>query len=154
MPSTLHSIVDRILRPQAGPEAPPNLLVTASIFGSGLPSSTGSALGPASAGPSIAVIPKRPVKLSSGVSAGLLLGLIQPQYPAIAKAARVEGIVIVHAIISKSGRIESATAVSGPQMLQGAALEAVRSARYRPFQLNGEPTEVDTNITINFRLSA
>lgn len=104
------------------------------------------ALGPASkAGPT---------RISLGVSAGLLLAPIQPIYPAIAKAARQEGTVVIHAIISKDGRIESANAVSGPTILQGAALEAVRSARYRPFRLNGEPTEVDTTFSIIFHLGS
>ena len=95
-----------------------------------------------------------PTRISLGVSAGLLLAPIQPIYPAIAKAARQEGTVVIHAIISKDGRIESANAVSGPTILQGAALEAVRSARYRPFRLNGEPTEVDTTFSIIFHLGS
>lgn len=95
-----------------------------------------------------------PTRISLGVSAGLLLAPIQPIYPAIARAARQEGTVVIHAIISKDGRIESANAVSGPTILQGAALEAVRSARYRPFRLNGEPTEVDTTFSIIFHLGS
>ena len=95
-----------------------------------------------------------PARISLGVSAGLLLAPIQPIYPAIARAARQEGTVVIRAIISKDGRIESANAVSGPTMLQGAALEAVRSARYRPFRLNGEPTEVDTTFSIIFHLGS
>jgi periplasmic protein TonB len=99
--------------------------------------------------------PVRPVvaHISTGVSAGLLLAPIQPIYPAIAKAAHQEGIVTVHAIISKTGTIESASATSGPMMLQQAALEAIRRARYRPYLLNGLPTEVDTIFVVNFRLS-
>ncbi len=95
-----------------------------------------------------------PTPISQGVSAGLLLAPIQPVYPRIAIAAHTEGTVIIHAIISKAGTIESANAVSGPIMLQGAALDAVRSARYRPYRLNGEPTEVDTTFSIVFRLSS
>ncbi len=59
---------------------------------------------------------------------------------------------MVEAIISKAGRIESLNVVSGPQMLRGAALEAIRAARYQPYRLNGEPTEVQTTITVNFRM--
>jgi protein TonB len=65
----------------------------------------------------------------------------------------MEGTVIIHAIISKDGHIESANAVSGPPMLQGSALEAVRAARYRPYLLTGLPTEVDTTFSIVFRLN-
>ena len=97
---------------------------------------------------------KKPGRLaiSSGVSAGLLLAPIQPVYPPIAKAAHVEGTVVVEAVISKTGTIESLHVVSGPAMLQNAALDAIRAARYRPFRLNNEPTEVQTTITVNFRM--
>ena len=62
----------------------------------------------------------------------------------------MQGTVTLHAIISKTGTIESLTAVSGPEMLKSAALEAVQGWRYKPYLLNGEPTEVDTQITVNF----
>jgi protein TonB len=91
-------------------------------------------------------------RVSNGVSAGNLIAPIRPEYPQIARAAHVEGTVIIDAIISRSGSIESARILSGPPMLQRAALDAVRQARYRPFLLNGQPTEVQTTITINFRM--
>jgi protein TonB len=72
----------------------------------------------------------------------------------IAKAAGVQGTVIIQANISKSGAIERAHVVSGPAMLQAAALEAVRSARYRPYMLDHQPTEVETTFSINFRLGS
>jgi protein TonB len=84
--------------------------------------------------------------------AGMLLSPIRPVYPVIAKAAGVSGTVVVEAVISKSGTIESLHVISGPGMLREAALDAIRSARYQPFRLNGEPTEVQTTITVNFRL--
>jgi protein TonB len=96
----------------------------------------------------------KPITLSRGVSAGLLLGPIQPEYPAIARISRSEGTVVIQAIISKSGRIESAHVLSGPVLFQASALQAVRAARYRPYLLNDEPTEVETTITITFRLSS
>jgi protein TonB len=98
--------------------------------------------------------PTKPVRVSAGVSAGLLVQPIRPVYPGIAKAAHMEGAVVIEAIISKSGQIESAHVISGPAMLQRAALEAVRAARYSPYRLNGEATEVETTITINFRLGS
>jgi protein TonB len=75
-------------------------------------------------------------------------------YPAIAKAAGVQGTVVMEAVISKAGRIESLRAVSGPEMLRNSALEAAGAARYRPYLLNGEPTEVQTTITVVFKLGS
>jgi protein TonB len=82
----------------------------------------------------------------------MLLAPIRPVYPAIAKAAGVQGTVVVEAVISRKGTIESLRVVSGPPMLQSAAMDAIRAARYQPFRLNGEPTEVETRITVNFRM--
>jgi len=82
----------------------------------------------------------------------MLLSPIRPVYPPIAKAAGVSGTVVVEAIISKAGTIESLYAVSGPEVLRVAALDAIRAARYQPYRLNGEPIEIQTTITVNFRL--
>ena len=95
---------------------------------------------------------KKAVRVSGGVTAGLLAEPIRPVYPAIAKAARVEGEVVVAATISAEGRIEGLRVVSGPEMLRDAAMEAIRRARYRPFLLNGEATAVETTVTVNFRM--
>jgi len=86
------------------------------------------------------------------VADGLLITPIRPVYPSIAKAARVQGTVVVAAIISRMGTIDNMRVISGPVMLQQAALDAIRAARYQPFQLNGSPTEVQTTISVNFRL--
>jgi len=96
--------------------------------------------------------PKGPTRVSAGVVSGLILSKTQPVYPPIAKAAHVSGTVVLHALISKTGTIENLTVVSGPEMLRAAALDAVRSWRYKPYLLNGEPTEVDTTVTVNFNL--
>jgi protein TonB len=107
-------------------------------------------------GPVVSMAPTRapatPLAVSTGVLQGMLIAPIRPVYPVIAKAAHVEGTVVVEAVISRKGTIESLRVVSGPQMLQSAALDAIREARYRPFRLNGEPTEVQTTITVNFRM--
>jgi periplasmic protein TonB len=95
-----------------------------------------------------------PVSVSQGVLAGYLLNPIRPEYPPIARAVHVEGTVIIHAIISKSGHVENPQVISGPPMLQAAALEAVRNARYRPYLLNQQPTEVETTFSINFHLGS
>jgi len=106
-------------------------------------------------GPVVSVGPARapaPLSVSTGVLQGMLLAPIRPVYPVIAKAAHVEGSVVVEAVISRQGTIESLHVVSGPQMLQQAALDAIREARYRPYRLNGEPTDVQTTITVIFRM--
>lgn len=115
-----------------------------------------ASIGPSTTiGPRVVIAAKPgPLNISRGVSAGMLLQPIQPVYPAIAKAAHQEGTVIIHAIISREGRIESASVVSGPGLLTGAALDAVRNAHYRPYRLNGEPTEVETTFSINFRMTS
>ncbi len=119
----------------------------------GLPSGIGVGDGH---GPAVSVTtpkpPTAPLHISSGVSDGMLLAPIRPAYPAIARAAHVEGSVVVEAVISKAGVIERLHVVSGPPMLQNAALDAIREARYRPYRLNGEPVEVQTTITVNFRI--
>jgi len=104
------------------------------------------------AGQPAATAPTKPKPVSSGVLAGNLIAPIRPEYPQMARITHTEGTVIVDAIISRGGAIESAHVLSGPPLLQAAALAAVRQARYRPFLLNGQPTEVQTTITINFRM--
>jgi periplasmic protein TonB len=88
----------------------------------------------ASHGPSVSVAPARtdPLHISWGVSQGMLIAPIRPIYPAIAKAAHVEGKVIVEAIISRTGTIESLHVVSGPPMLRRAAIDAIRQPAINP----------------------
>ncbi|HZQ92573.1 MAG TPA: TonB family protein [Terriglobales bacterium] len=93
------------------------------------------------------------VRVSQGVTTGNLIHDVKPIYPAIAKAARVQGAVVLQAIISKQGTIEGLRVASGHPMLVQAALDAVKQWRYKPYILNGEPVEVETQITVNFTLS-
>jgi protein TonB len=96
----------------------------------------------------------KPMPVSSGVSAGNLIAPIRPEYPQIARITRTEGTVVIDAVISRTGFIERAQVLSGPPMLQAAALASVRQARYHPFLLNGQPTEVQTTVTIVFRMGS
>ena len=96
--------------------------------------------------------PVQRIRVSSGVAAGNLINKINPIYPTMAKTARIQGSVILQATISKSGAIENVHSVSGHPMLVPAAIDAVRQWRYRPYLLNGEPVEVETQITVNFTL--
>jgi protein TonB len=103
-------------------------------------------------GPKVkAAVPKK-VNISAGVAVGMLIQKTQPVYPPIAKAARVSGTVVLQATISKSGQIEGLHVISGPAMLQQAALDAVRSWRYKPYLLNNEPVEVETTVNVIFTL--
>jgi protein TonB len=113
----------------------------------GLPDSIGTAV------PSqVRVSPAKTLAISSGVMAGNRLSGADPQYPAIARAARVQGTVVLAATISRSGVIENLRVISGPPMLVSAAQEAVRTWRYRPYLLNGEPVGVETTVRVVFTL--
>ena len=125
--------------------------------GPGVPSLVGSGPGGGS-GTSVTVKPvggdgSGKVRLSQGVTAGMLLAPIRPDYPQIAKASRTEGVVVLTAIIDKNGRIVGLQVLSGPPMLRQAAADAVREARYRPYLLNGQATEVETTISVNFKMT-
>jgi periplasmic protein TonB len=112
----------------------------------------GSVFGGSSSGPKVkAELPKK-VNISAGVAVGLLLQKTTPIYPPIAKAARVSGTVVLQATISRTGSIENLRVVSGPAMLQQAALDAVKTWRYRPYLLNNEPVEVETTVNVIFTL--
>jgi periplasmic protein TonB len=93
------------------------------------------------------------VRVSQGVSAGLLVRRVNPTYPPLARQARIQGQVVLHAVISKDGSIEGLTLVSGHPMLAPAAIEAVKQWKYKPYLLNGEPVEVDTEVLVNFTLA-
>ncbi len=78
---------------------------------------------------------------------------VDPIYPPLAKQARIQGEVILRVEISKSGDVENMQLVSGHPMLAPAAIDAVKQWKYAPYLLNGNPVEVDTQVTVNFTLS-
>ncbi len=96
--------------------------------------------------------PTRPLRVSHWAE-GNIVHQVQPRYPQLAVAAGVQGTVRLRAIISKTGTIENLTVISGHAMLITAAVDAVRQWRYRPYLLNSEPIEVETEITVNFTLA-
>lgn len=93
------------------------------------------------------------VRVSAGVTSGLLIRKVNPNYPPLARQARISGTVVLHAVISKDGSIEGLQLVSGHPMLAPAAIEAVKQWKYKPYLLNGEPVEVDTEVQVNFTLA-
>lgn len=94
------------------------------------------------------------VRVSQGVTQGMVLSKVQPIYPADAKAARIQGSVVIGVVIGKDGNIQSERLVSGHPLLAPAAMDAVKQWKYRPYLLNGQAVEVDTQVTINFTLMA
>ena len=97
--------------------------------------------------------PARRVRISQGVSTGLLVSKVPPIYPPAARDARIQGSVVMKAVISQTGDVISLELVSGHPMLAPAALEAVRQWKYRPYLLNGNAVEAETQVTMNFTLS-
>ena len=83
---------------------------------------------------------------------GMLIRKVEPTYPPLARAARIQGSVVLAAVISKAGTIDNLRLISGHPMLVPAAINAVSQWRYRPYVLNGDVIEVDTQITVNFLL--
>jgi periplasmic protein TonB len=93
------------------------------------------------------------VRVSSGVSQGLLLKKVTPLYPEAARQAGIQGHVVLGAVIGKNGDIESLTLISGDPALTDAATGAVRQWKYKPYLLQGQPVRVETQILVNFTLS-
>jgi protein TonB len=91
------------------------------------------------------------LRISQGVSQGLLIKRVQPKYPSNALAVHAQGAVQIEATINKEGNVTNLKVLSGDSILARAAVEAVRQWRYKPYYLNGEPVEIQTQITINFK---
>jgi len=104
---------------------------------------------PEQAAPS--TVPQR-VRVSAGVAQGLLVSKVNPIYPQEAKDAHLQGSVILQVIVDKEGNVAKIQLISGHPMLAPAAIEAVKQWKYRPYLLNGNPVEVDTQVTVNFTL--
>ena len=149
-PSYIPTITPKIDDSVLGPPAPdlPNVR-----FGRGGPDAI-----PYGLGTNLPVVvakppaPTHPLKISHWAE-GNLIYRVQPIYPPLARQARIQGAVQLRAIISKMGTIERLVVESGHPMLAGSAVEAVRQWRYRPYLLNDEPVEIETEITVNFVLS-
>jgi protein TonB len=156
-PSRIPKKVEMIKEEEAPPPAP-----TGGVVGGipgGIPGGQlGGVIGGIISSTSMAAVPKlEPVKrirVSQGVTQGLLIRKIQPPYPAIALAARITGVVELKAIIGKDGTIKELQALSGPPLLIPAAINAVKQWHYRPYLLNGEAVEVETSVTVTFQFAS
>jgi protein TonB len=143
-------------------EAPPPLAIESGGVVGGVPGSVGGVIGGIiSATSNISAVPKlalpaapKRIRVSQGVTSGLLIRKIEPCYPIIARSAHVEGQVVLKAIITKDGRIQDLQLISGHVLLAPAALDAVKRWLYKPFLLNGEPVEVETTVTVTFQLQS
>jgi periplasmic protein TonB len=98
-------------------------------------------------------MPKR-VSIGTGVMAAKIIRKVAPEYPALAKAAHIQGTVLIEAIIGKDGKVADLRTIGGPSMLLQAALNAVRSWEYQPYLIEGEPVEVETQINVVFWLGS
>jgi periplasmic protein TonB len=136
--------------PQVGPSGPYAPGPSGPGSDVGLLNSLATATGPLMpAAPAVRIAPIR----ISHMSEGDVIRKVLPTYPPLARGARIQGQVILQAVISKQGTIENLRLVTGHPMLVPAAIEAVRQWRYRPYILNNDPVEVETQITVNFSLA-
>lgn len=144
-------------------EAPPPMAATGGVVGGvpgGIPGGQlGGVIGGIVNATSVAVpkfvpvLPQR-VRISQGVTKGLLVHRVEPTYPPLARSARVQGEVVLSAVIDTNGQITNLQLVSGHPMLVPSAINAVREWRYKPYLLNGQPVEVETTITVIFSLQS
>jgi protein TonB len=151
MPRRIPTAISRVVD-----SGPPNLVAGSEMEGGNGSGPPGALFGAANS-PSEPQIhlakPAGPIRVSAGVAAGQLVVPIRPVYPAIALAARIQGTVVIEATIASQGTVDNLHVLSGPPLLVNAAVTAVRAARYRPWMLSGQPVEVETTISVVFRLN-
>jgi len=107
---------------------------------------------PQAAAPKKVETPQR-IKVGGNVQAAMVKHRVNPVYPALAKSARVSGVVHLAAVIAKDGTIQELHSLGGPTLLIQAAMDAVKQWVYQPTMLNGEPVQVETTIDVNFTLN-
>ena len=124
------------------------------VSGPGLASPVGPPVAPPAPPPPPPVpsFKATPVRLGGDVQAANLIHQVNPVYPALARQTRIQGVVVMEAVISKDGSVDRLRVISGHPFLSQAAIDAVKQWRYRPTMLNGEPVDVITTITVTFTL--
>ena len=93
------------------------------------------------------------VRISQGVAMALVADKVPPEYPAEAREQHIQGNVLLRVIVGKEGNVENVQLISGHPLLAAAAIDAVKQWKYRPYLLNGEPVEVQTQVLVNFTLA-
>ncbi|MGP0018703.1 MAG: energy transducer TonB [Candidatus Sulfotelmatobacter sp.] len=92
------------------------------------------------------------VRVSQGVSQGLLIKRVQPDYPEAARQGHIEGTVVLQTIIDANGNVEEVTVTSGPPLLAPTAVDAVKQWKYKPYTFNGQPVKIETQVVVPFQL--
>jgi protein TonB len=96
--------------------------------------------------------PPAPIPVGGDVRQARLISSIPPLYPALAKTQHIEGAVRVDALVDENGRVSSMKVVSGPTLLQQAAMDAVRQWKYQPATLDGKAVPMHLTVTLQFKL--
>jgi protein TonB len=157
IPKTIAQVKDE-------PEQPPSAAGVVGGVPGGIPGGTmGGVLGGIIGGVLSAATPPPPpppkpqtprrIRVGGQVESARLIFQPKPEYPPLAKMARIQGVVRLDAIISKDGTIQDLRVLQGHPLLVKAALDAVQRWRYQPTLLNGEAVEVSTEIDVNFTLA-
>jgi len=141
----------KIIKEEENP--PQNAGVMGGVVGGVPGGSAGGVIGGIIGSTNVPKMAVQRMRVSAGVIEGNLVKKVTPTYPPLAKTARIQGDVVLQAVISKDGNIENLRVVSGHPMLVQSALDAVRQWKYKPYVLNGEPVVVDTTITVKFNLT-
>ena len=137
-------IAGQIKKTAVTEEAPPSAPSPVSLDDNN--SVPGSVFG---SGPKTKVVP-HVVAISAGVAAGMIIHKTPPVYPKFAQDAHITGTVVLKATITKQGAIEGIQVLSGPKLLAPSAVDAVRTWKYKPYMLDGQPVAVETNVTVVF----
>ena len=149
IPSKIRMIAEAELPPELAPSG--DAAAGADIL-QGLAPTAARAVPAPPAAPVTATPPR--LSVMATIEAAKLIAQTQPVYPVLALQARIQGNVILHAVITKDGRVSELQVVSGDPRLVKSALDAVVQWRYQPTLLNGQPVEVETTITVSFVLGA
>ena len=147
-------VIPKQTPPPTAEAAAPDVNVADGVNG-GVPGGVlGGVLGGTGAVPGPPPQPKQPavVRVGGNVKPPELVQKVEPQYPAVARVAHVQGTVVIDAIISKDGRVISEHAIRGPALLVPSALDAVKQWKYKPTYLNGQPVDLAMEVTVNFQM--